>query len=145
MDLATKDRRYSASAYFSPAQYRPILHLLTGSEVTQISLDNRNGLAITNGVVVTNKRTRQVFTPDREVILAPGTMNSTKNLRIVWDRERDILQSYSIDVVIENTNVGESLQDHPMTGVIFETRGGVETLDDLFRQDPKAVEAAMKA
>ena len=83
----TKERSYSASAYFTPAQNWPNLHLQTGSEVTQITLDNRDGLAITNGVVVTNKGTRQVFTPDREVILAAGTMNSTKILRIVWDRQ----------------------------------------------------------
>ena len=84
----TKERSYSASAYFTPAQNWPNLRLLTGSEVRQITLDNRNGLAITNGVVVTNKGTRQVFTPNREVVLAAGTMNSTKILRIVWDRQK---------------------------------------------------------
>ena len=145
VDPATKERSYSASAYFSPAQNRPNLHLLTGSEVEQITFDNKNGLAVANGVVVTKDGERQVFTPRREVILAAGTMNSPKILELSGIGNRDILQSHGIDIVIENPNVGENLQDHPMTGISFEAKDDVETLDGLIRQDPKAIAAAMEA
>ena len=145
VDPATKERSYSASAYFSPVQNRPNLRLLTGSEVEQITLDNKSGLAVANGVVVTVDGERQVFTPKREVILAAGTMNSPKILELSGIGNRDMLQSHGIDVVIENPNVGESLQDHPMTGISFEAKDDVETLDGLIRQDPKAIGAAMEA
>ena len=145
VDPATKERSYSASAYFSPVQNRPNLRLLTGSEVEQITLDNKSGLAVANGVVVTKDGERQVFTPKREVILAAGTMNSPKILELSGIGNRDILQSHGIDVVIENPNVGETLQDHPMTGISFEVKEDVETLDGLIRQDPKAIGAAMEA
>ena len=145
VDPATKERSYSASAYFLPARNRPNLHLLTGSEVEQITLDNKSGSAVANGVVVTKGGERQVFTPKREVILAAGTMNSPKILELSGIGNRDILQSYGIDVVIENPNVGENLQDHPMTGISFEAKDDVETLDAFIRQDPKAIGAAMEA
>ena len=145
VDPATKERSYSASAYFSPVQNRPNLRLLTGIEVEQITLDNKSGLAVANGVVVTKDGERQVFTPKREVILAAGTMNSPKILELSGIGNRDILKSHGIDVVIENPNVGENLQDHPMTGISFEAKDDVETLDGLIRQDPKAIGAAMEA
>lgn len=145
VDPATKERSYSASAYFSPAQNRPNLQLLTGSEVKRIILNNNSGLVVANGVVVTKDDTTQVFTPKREVILAAGTLNSPKILELSGIGNGDILQSYGIDIVIENPNVGENLQDHPMTGISFEVKDEVKTLDDLIRQDPKAIEAAMKA
>ncbi len=145
VDPATKERSYSASAYFLPVQNRPNLHLLTGSEVERITLDNQSGLAVAKGVVVMKDGIRQVFKSRREVILAAGTMNSPKILELSGIGNRDILQSHGIDVIIENPNVGENLQDHPMTGISFETKDGVETLDGLIRQDPNAIEAAMKA
>lgn len=145
VDPATKERSYSASAYFSPVQDRPNLHLLTGSEVDQITFYNKSGLAVANGVVAMKDGERQVFTPKKEVILAAGTMNSPKILELSGIGNRDILQPHGIDVVIENPNVGENLQDHPMTGISFEVKDDVETLDGLIRQDPKAIEAAMEA
>lgn len=145
VDPATKERSYSASAYFLPAQNRPNLSLLTGSGVEQILLDNERGCAVANGVVVTKDGERQVFTPRKEVILAAGTLNSPKILELSGIGSTDLLQSLGIDIVIENPNVGENLQDHPMTGISFEAKDRVKTLDGLIRQDPKAIEAAMKA
>ena len=145
VDPATKERSYSASAYLLPVQTRPNLHLLTGSEVEQITFHRQSDLIVANGVVISKDGERQVFIPKREVILAAGTMNSPKILELSGIGSRDILESHGIHVVIENPNVGENLQDHPMTGISFEAKDDVETLDDLMRQDPKAIGAAMEA
>lgn len=145
VDPVSKERSYSASAYFSPIQSRPNLHLMTGCQVEKITLNKTGGLVAANGVVIIRGGTRQMFTCKREVILAAGTLNSPKILELSGIGNKDILQPQGIDVVIDNPNVGENLQDHPMTGISFEVNDGIETLDDLVRQDPKATEAAMKA
>ena len=59
------------------------------------------------------------------------------------------LGSLSIDVVVDNPNVGEDLQHHPMSLMSFEAvddgEEGLETIDAIARQDPNAISAAIDA
>ncbi|KAI0533191.1 hypothetical protein GGR58DRAFT_521919 [Xylaria digitata] len=50
----------------------------------------------------------------------------------------------SIPVVVDNPNVGENLQDHPDVCISFEVADGVKTLDDISRQEPGVIAAAME-
>ena len=145
VDGATKERSYSASAYFVPAQHRPNLRLLTGSEVERITFDKAPGLISATGVVVMRSGARQIFRARKEVIVAAGTLNSPKILELSGIGNPDILQSHGVDALIANNSVGENLQDHAMTGISFEVRDHVETLDNLRRGDPQFIQSAMKA
>jgi len=79
----------------------------------------------------------------KEVILAAGTFNSSKILELSGISNPSILEPLGINVIIDNENVRENLQDHPMTGISFEATDDVKTLDDLARQDPQAIKATL--
>ena len=44
--------------------------------------------------------------------------------------------------MVDNPHVGENLQNHLFTGLVFEARDDVETIDAFFRQEPDAVATA---
>ena len=141
----TKERSYAASAYYAPIQSRSNLHLLTGSQVEKITFDDQAGPAIASGVIFTHDGIQQTVVARKEVILAAGVFNSPKILELSGVGGADLLQSHGIKVIIDIPNVGENLHDHLMTGISFEVKDDVETLDDLNRQKPEAVQAAMTA
>lgn len=46
--------------------------------------------------------------------------------------------------MVENPNVGENLQDHPLVGISFEAHESVDTKDDLMRGIPDVIGKAMQ-
>ncbi|GAB1207476.1 hypothetical protein APSETT445_006196 [Aspergillus pseudonomiae] len=84
-------------------------------------------------------------TARREVILSAGTFNSPKILELSGIGSRTILESFDIPVIIDNPNVGENLQDHPLAGLSFEVQDFIKTKDDLMRRVPEALSAAMES
>lgn len=143
INLDTKERSYAATAYYAPVADRKNLHLLTGLSVDKILTKKHQSKLCaggaqfqTNGDVVTVKARK-------EVILAAGSFQSPKILEISDIGAAELLRSHKIDINIDNPYVGENLQDHFVCGIGFEAEDHVTTLDDLIRQDPKAIEAAM--
>jgi len=145
VDVGTKERSYSGSGYFAPVQNRPNLHLLTGALVEKITFNDTCDPILADGVVIAKDDGTEILRAKKEVILAAGTFNSSKLLELSGIGNPTILRPLGINVVIENDNIGEDLQDHPMTGISFEATDDVKTLDDLARQDPQAVKAAMES
>ena len=145
VNSATKERSYAASAYYAPVKGRSNLHLLTGVQVEKILFEAKSDPAVATAVQFTRNGTLVATKARKEVILAAGTFNSPKLLELSGIGGGDLLRSKGIEVIIDNPNVGENFHDHPMTGVSFEVKDDVKTLDDLYRQDPKALEAAMTA
>lgn len=143
IDPVSRERSYAATAYYVPVAERPNLHVLTDSTVEKILLANgeakfASGIQFQqNGKLVTVK-TR------KEVILAAGSLQSPKMLEISGVGSAKLLRSHNIDVQIDNPHVGENLQDHIVCSIGFEAKDDVNTLDDLIRQDPKAIETAMR-
>ncbi|KAL8747760.1 MAG: hypothetical protein Q9190_000418 [Brigantiaea leucoxantha] len=146
VNSATKERSYSASAYFAPVRDRANLHLVTNSHVKAINFEHEAGVAMASSIsLLTSEGASQELKARREIILAAGAFNSSKILELSGIGNPAILEPLGIDVVVYNPNVGENLQDHPMTGISFEVKPSVTTLDDLNRQDPAAISAAMQA
>lgn len=145
VDASTKVRSYSASAYYRPLQNRTNLVVLTGYQVERIIFNADVNLARASGVIATKDNTTQSFTASKEVILAAGTFNSPKLLELSGIGSSERLNANGIETVVDNPNVGENLQDHPMSGISFEVRDDVFTLDALRRRDPKAITEAMRA
>ncbi|KAM0798208.1 glucose-methanol-choline oxidoreductase-like protein [Usnea florida] len=141
----TKERSYSASAYYAPAQARSNLRVLTGTQVEKITFDTRADPVVATGVLVTTNGVTQAFRCQKECILAAGTFNSSKLLELSGIGDPKILQSHGIEVVVDNSNVGENFQDHPLDGMSFEVKDDVTTMDVLNRKEPHALEAAMSA
>ena len=145
IDPVTKERSYSAIAYYQPASKRPNLHLMTGAHVQKIILEKKNatGAVAATGVKVTWSGKEVSLRARKEVIIAAGAFQSPKLLELSGIGSASLLGSLGIETVVDNPRVGENLQDHLMTGLSFEVKDGVKTIDDLARQDPAAVQAAM--
>jgi len=145
IDPKSKTRSYSAVAYYLPAKDRTNLHLLTGALVEKIVLEKTGGNITATGVKFTMEGKAHSVKARKDVILAAGVFNSPKLLELSGIGKKDLLESYGIEVIVDNAFVGENLQDHLMSGISYEVKDGVSTLDDLSRQNPEALQAAMTA
>lgn len=140
---SSKTRSYSASDYWGPVRSRKNLHIVTGCYAQKILFGDEAQVKAT-AVLASKAGETKVYSARKEVILAAGALNSPKLLELSGVGNPAILRANGIDVVVDNPHVGENFQDHPSTGISFEVRDGIETLDQLNRQEPAAIQAAMQ-
>lgn len=145
VDSSTVERSYSATAYYGPASVRSNLHVLTGSLVEKINLDDSAEPIVASSVRYSNKGQIRTVKARKEVILAAGAFHSPKLLELSGIGSAELLKAHGIPLIVDNPYVGENLQDHILTGISFEVEDGIPTGDDLLRQNPEAVQAAMMA
>ncbi|KAI0380759.1 glucose-methanol-choline oxidoreductase-like protein [Hypomontagnella monticulosa] len=144
IDPLTRQRSYAASAYWKPVQGRNNLTVITGAHVQKVLLSGNPPDVVAVGVQYAHNKEIKTATAKEEFILSAGSLHSPKLLELSGVGDPDLLSSLAIPVTIANKYVGENLQDHPMSGLSFEVKDSVETIDDLLRQDPLAMEKAMK-
>ena len=147
IDPKTKQRSYAANAYLDPIRSRPNLIIQTETTVTKVLLEKPSsaGDAVARGVQLTTKDgSSQTVRVRKEIIISAGAINSPRLLELSGIGRSDLLQRLGINVVVDNPHVGENLQNHLFTGLAFEARDDVETIDAFFRQEPDAVAAAMQ-
>ncbi|KAI0304334.1 hypothetical protein B0F90DRAFT_1815682 [Multifurca ochricompacta] len=120
-------RSYSASAYFdAEARARGNLHVVTNAVASRIIFDGRKAKAVeyqSNGKTYTVAVTK-------EVVLAAGRISfyilvETHSCRR-W--EQDTSRSLGIPIVLDLPEIGENLQDHPVTLSDFSLKPGIMTL-----------------
>ncbi|KAI9896892.1 hypothetical protein N3K66_007914 [Trichothecium roseum] len=143
----TKQRSYSANAYLEPARSRANLTIWTKAQAERIIFDSSSDAVVATGVEVTRNGERQLVRARKEIIISAGAIHSPRLLEMSGIGDAKLLEALGIDVVVDNPNVGENLQNHPMCILSFEAhqQPGFETLDKIFRQDEGAVAAAMEA
>ncbi|KAM0477851.1 hypothetical protein ACHAPX_005617 [Trichoderma viride] len=141
---ATKTRSYAGNAYLAPARDRKNLTIVTKAAVEKIVFA-KNGDAVTAEGVKYTKDGADLTATGTEIILTAGTINTPKILELSGVGDARLLTKLGIDVVIDNPNVGENLQNHPLCGLSFQALDSEETMDGLARQDPTALQAAMAA
>lgn len=144
VDPSTKTRSYAANAYGIPALHRPNFHLITGVTAHKILFERTDSGVTVTGVQASVQYQIKTFGASKEVILAAGAFNTPKLLELSGIGNKGLLQKYGIDVIIDNSGVGDNLQDHLMPGVSFEVVDGVVTGDPLMRQEPEALQLAQK-
>ncbi|KAI2617503.1 GMC oxidoreductase [Hypoxylon sp. NC1633] len=140
----TRERSYSASAYYNPVKGRKNLHVLTNAEVVKMLLDQTDGSVTVTGVQYKHNSDTKIVRPTKEVILAAGALQSPKLLELSGVGNPAILRKYGIDMVVDLPSVGENLQDHAVCGIGYEAVDEVDTLDALARQEPEALVQAME-
>jgi choline dehydrogenase-like flavoprotein len=140
----TKTRSYSGNAYLDPARSRINLTIITGAVVEKIVFDT-SAEVVARGVQYRKEGTPTTVQTTKEVILAAGAFNSPRLLELSGVGSAQLLKQHGIPVVIDNTNVGENLQNHPMCGLSFEANDSAMTIDPIARQEPAALGAAMEA
>ncbi|KAJ5107104.1 glucose-methanol-choline oxidoreductase [Penicillium angulare] len=139
VDFETKARSHSATQCGLPAKQRPGVSILTEAFVEKIIFDRKTATGVK---VIIDGHSYNVGAKE-EVILSCGAFNTPKLLELSGVGRKEILDKYSIPVVVDNPNVGENLQDHLMSGISFEAVDGVVTGDRLMRQEPEAIQEAM--
>ncbi|KAK1506014.1 GMC oxidoreductase [Colletotrichum tamarilloi] len=133
IDPENKTRSFAASAYYTPeVAARPNLVVLTETQVRKVIFDTAgDGVSATGVLIVSKAGEEKIIEAKGEVILAAGTLQTPQLLELSGVGGRDLLESHGIPVVIDNSNVGENLQDHPIVCQSFEVNEGVPSADVL--------------
>ncbi|MBV9201382.1 MAG: choline dehydrogenase [Alphaproteobacteria bacterium] len=122
-------RRCSAAvAYLRPAMKRPNLRVELRALAHRVLFDGRRaiGLEYSRGGVLHRARAR------REVLLAGGSINSPQLLQLSGIGPGQLLREHGIEVVHELPGVGENLQDHLNSRVVYRARRA-NTLNEISR------------
>ncbi len=120
-------RRCSAAvAYLRPAQNRPNLRVAIRALAQRVLFEGRRaaGLEFAQDGVVRRVRAR------REVLLAGGAINSPQLLQLSGIGPGALLQQHGVDIVHDLPGVGENLQDHINTRVVYRARHA-NTLNEI--------------
>ncbi|KAK4142873.1 uncharacterized protein C8A04DRAFT_12844 [Dichotomopilus funicola] len=144
IDPATKTRSFAGSGYYTPeVAKRPNLVVLTETLVSKITFDTSSGdEPVATGVEIIGKdEQKKQISARTEVILAAGALQTPQILELSGIGGRDLLTQHGIPVVVENPNVGENLQDHPIVCQSFEVAETTPSADVL--RDPNVLQALM--
>ncbi|KAI9643294.1 hypothetical protein NHQ30_007911 [Ciborinia camelliae] len=146
-----KKRSYSAKAYLDDTvRSRDNLTIWTKVTAERILFENSDSGAPTAvGVTIRNSETGTLKSvlANKEVILSGGAINSPRLLELSGVGNPKILEPLGIDVVVNNPNIGEHLQNHPLVTVTFEVRDedGFDTIDQILRKDKEAISKVQEA
>ena len=108
-------RHSAAQAYLSPARRRHNLTLRKHAVVTKIAI--QDGRA--RGVVYRSEGREITAIANKEVILAAGALASPKILMLSGIGPSDELRRHGIDILVDSPGVGQGLQEHPRTQMVF--------------------------
>lgn len=112
-------RASTARAYLQPAMARPNLTVLTGAQVTRVTLEGNRATGveyIRNGKLTTVRAAR-------ETILCGGAYNSPQVLQLSGIGPAAHLESVGVKVLHELPGVGENLVEHPNLLNIYRMKG----------------------
>ena len=131
--ITTKNgkRFSSAKAFLKPSINRPNLKVIKNSQVSRILF--KDGCAI--GVEckrdnLFRDQSHLIFMAKKEVILSAGAINSPQILQLSGVGQKELLKKFSIDLVLEQKNVGKNLQDH--LGINYYFKANRPTLNNIF-------------
>ncbi|EMD39391.1 hypothetical protein CERSUDRAFT_47053 [Gelatoporia subvermispora B] len=117
-------RSYSRSAYIDPLPPRPNLAIVANATVTRIVFSNTTqGNLTAVAVEYASARGASAATVGvgKEVILASGAIGSPHVLMLSGVGPADVLQAAGVPVQVELPGVGQHLQDHIATQVVWQT------------------------
>jgi choline dehydrogenase-like flavoprotein len=121
VDNKTATRSHARSAYYDPASKRVNLKLLTGTKVTSILLENREGKLAATGVKISSNvhnSTAAVYAT-REVILAAGAIFTPHLLMVSGIGPKAVLEAANVTVRRDTPGVGSNFQDHVPLYMVF--------------------------
>ncbi|KAH8091702.1 alcohol oxidase [Cristinia sonorae] len=121
-------RSYSRSAYIDPLPFRANLDILANSTVTRLLFSPINSFAPTTAPNLTASQVEFASTADgpkrtvnvrKEVIITGGAVGSPHMLLASGVGPRDVLEAAGVQVNVELPGVGQHLQDHISTEVVW--------------------------
>jgi choline dehydrogenase len=135
-----KGRRWSAAkAYLEPARTRKNLRIVTGAHVSRVSV--HNGRA--TGVVYDKDGTTFEAKAVAEVIVSGGVFGSPQVLELSGIGDAKRLSSLGIEPKLDLPSVGENLQDHFYTQLMFRCTRPI-TINDFANSWPQKITEGVK-
>ncbi|KAF9447615.1 GMC oxidoreductase [Macrolepiota fuliginosa MF-IS2] len=140
IDPKTILRSFAGNAYWEPNSARPGFNLLTGAVVQRLVTTEIDGELVVTGVEFSHKAGGdEIYTAksSKEIILSAGTLLTPQILELSGIGRPDVLQKVGIPIKLALEGVGENVQDHILSSVVFPLKDGVpvETFDTL--RDPE--------
>lgn len=123
----------TAEGFIDPSRGRPNFTVLENTLVERVRIEN--GRCI--GVIVKRGGESELIRAEREVILSAGAFGSPQLLMLSGIGPADHLAEHGISVVVDNSNVGSHLMDHPFYVLNFAT-GASGTLADALTPESAA-------
>ncbi|RPD68158.1 GMC oxidoreductase [Lentinus tigrinus ALCF2SS1-7] len=117
-------RSYARSGYIDPLPPRDNLAVLPNATVTRIIFDSSNKDNLTATAVEwasSADAARETIKVRKEVIISSGAMGSPRVLMHSGVGPSDVLQAAGVDVQVSLPGVGQHLQDHLSSGLLFQT------------------------
>ena len=130
-DHGSGTRSYAVTGYYDPNAERDNFAVLTNALVNKVILEKIGNSVVTTGVTFEHGGQEHKITARKEVILAAGVFQTPQLLELSGIGNSRILEQAGIACTVVNEGIGESLSDHPTTGVSYELRDGVFSLDQL--------------
>lgn len=130
-----KGRRWStAKAYLDRARGRPNLRIETEAQVSRLVLDGRRAI----GLVYEKVGVAHTVRCRAEVILAAGVYGSPQLLEMSGIGNAESLKTLDIEPVLDLPAVGENLQDHFFTQLMFRCTKPI-TINDFANSLPHKI------
>jgi choline dehydrogenase-like flavoprotein len=140
IDPKTKTRSYAATGYFhAKVASRSNLRVITEALVEKIIFEKGSEIIASGVQFVSRTGDRFTAKATREVILSAGAIKSPQLLEISGIGSSKVLSRHGINVVVENPDVGEHLQDHPLVLLSFEVADGVCKFNSNLYQEFSAI------
>ena len=129
-------RSFAGNSYWKPFATRPNLHTVTKAVVRNIIFEPSSGPGdlVATGLNFTVDGKSYIANAAREVVLSGGTMKSPQMLELSGVGNPEILSKYGIETKVNNSNVGENLQDHPQAGLPLVPNEGELTFDEIYNE-----------
>ncbi|KAJ4390760.1 hypothetical protein N0V93_004358 [Gnomoniopsis smithogilvyi] len=141
----TKTRTSAVTAYLNEdVRKRSNLTVITDTMVKRVILEPVDGSDefFAKGVEVRSKDgSEKTILAAGEVVLAAGALQTPQILELSGIGDRKLLEKYDVPVKIDNPNVGEHMQDHPILCQSFEVADGVMSGDVM--RDPNLLQAVI--
>ncbi|EJD02524.1 GMC oxidoreductase [Fomitiporia mediterranea MF3/22] len=139
LDPKSHTRSYAATAFYRPNAERPNLRVLCDALVHHIVTDRKSHKDVSDNLVKAcavefeYEGNAHSVSVAREVIVSAGALKSPQILELSGIGNKNILDHLGIESKINLPGVGENMQEHFYSGVIFELdpKYGFETLDSF--------------
>ncbi|HYM02573.1 MAG TPA: choline dehydrogenase [Stellaceae bacterium] len=123
-----RGRRCSAAvAYLHPVRSRPNLRVLTGALTSKVLVENREA----TGIAFYHQGEAWTARASGEVILAAGAIASPQLLQISGIGPAALISDFGLVVVHDLPGVGEDLQDHLQSRLVYRCTKRITLNDDV--------------
>ncbi|PYI11752.1 aryl-alcohol dehydrogenase [Aspergillus sclerotiicarbonarius CBS 121057] len=141
----SRARSHAGVAYYTPdIAQRPNLRVVTEAFVENVLIKKTPDDVVATGIqFIGNDGIPRTVSAGAEVILSAGAIKTPHLLELSGIGDANRLKAHGIDTLVDNSNVGENLQEHGFVPFSWEVADGQVTGEAL--RNPEIAKVAMEA